>query len=325
MSSTPVAPAVLLASNDPSVRCLTLVEVLGLPAGDPEVVAARAAISEGPQVRALLSGQQPDGGFGVHPYRKWIGAHWRLVSLVELAVPPGFPPAVAAAEGVLEWLDGRRHLASVREVEGLTRRCASQEGNALAVACRLGLAGDVRVEALAGRLRRWQWPDGGWNCDVRLQADHASFHESLAPLWGLIEHHRATGHPGSRAAADRTAELLLRHRLFRSDRTGRIIRSEWLRLHYPPYWHYDTLQALLVLGRGGYLPDARAEEALDRLEAKRLPEGTWPLDAVFWSPPGQRTRRGPRPPEVVDWGRVGEPNEMVTLNALRALRAAGRL
>jgi len=29
-------------------------------------------------------------------------------------------------------------------------------------------------------------------------------------------------------------------------------------------------------------------------------------------------------PEVVDWGRVG-PNEMITLNALRVLRAADRL
>ena len=36
----------------------------------------------------LLAGQRRDGGFGVHPYRKWTGAHWRLVSLVELEVPP---------------------------------------------------------------------------------------------------------------------------------------------------------------------------------------------------------------------------------------------
>ncbi len=32
----------------------------------------------------------------------------------------------------------------------------------------------------------------------------------------------------------------------------------------------------------------------------------------------------PSPPEVVDWGRSG-PNEMITLNALRALQAAGAL
>ena len=44
---------------------------------------------DGPRVRPLLAGQQPDGGFGVNVYGKWGGAHWRLVSLVELGVPPG--------------------------------------------------------------------------------------------------------------------------------------------------------------------------------------------------------------------------------------------
>ena len=58
----------------------------------------------GAKVTTLLSGQQPGGGFGVHPYRKWTGAHWRLVSLVELAIPPGEPRAVAAAGHVLAWL-----------------------------------------------------------------------------------------------------------------------------------------------------------------------------------------------------------------------------
>ena len=47
----------------------------------------------------------------------------------------------------------------------------------------------------------------------------------------------------------RTAELFPQHRLFHSLRTGEVIRRDWLALHYPPYWHYDILQALLVLSR----------------------------------------------------------------------------
>jgi hypothetical protein len=66
---------------------------------------------------------------------------------------------------------------------------------------------------------------------------------------GLFEYWRATGEPEARAAALRTAELFLHHRLFRSLATGAVIRREWLTLHYPPYWHYDILQALLVLSR----------------------------------------------------------------------------
>jgi hypothetical protein len=70
--------------------------------------------------------------------RKWIGAHWRLVSLVELGIPAGERQAVRAAETVLEWLTGEEHRSSILTVGGLVRRHASQEGNALAVCSRLG-------------------------------------------------------------------------------------------------------------------------------------------------------------------------------------------
>ena len=87
----------LLASNDPSIRYFALTELLDRSPRSAEVRAARGQILDGPRVRKLLSGQKPDGGFGVHPYQKWTGAHWRLVSLVELGIPAGEPRAVAAA------------------------------------------------------------------------------------------------------------------------------------------------------------------------------------------------------------------------------------
>jgi hypothetical protein len=309
----------LLASGDPSLRYFTLTELLDRPAGDPEVQAARQAIAQGPIAQALLAGQQPDGGFGVHPYQKWTGAHWRLVSLVELGIPAGEPRACAAAGQVLGWLTGEGHRRGIQSVSGRVRRCASQEGNALAVCSRLGLAGEPSVQLLARSLVEWQWPDGGWNCDKNPGAWHSSFHESLAPLWGLIEFFRATGDPHSREAIERARELFLSHRLFRSDRTGEIIHPEWLKLHYPPYWHYDVLQGLLVLSRGGPLCDPRLQEALDLIEAKRLPGGCWKAEGYYWRPPGTKGSNV----EVVDWGRRGF-NPWITLNALRVLKSGGR-
>ena len=73
------------------------------------------------------------------------------------------------------------NLQRIQVIDGLARRCASQEGNALAVACRLGMAHDPRAELLARSLAGWQWPDGGWNCDPRASGRRSSFHESLAP------------------------------------------------------------------------------------------------------------------------------------------------
>jgi hypothetical protein len=162
----PAALAWLLGSDKPAVRHLTRRDLLGDRNGEAAAADA-AAILEGPKVRALLAGQQPDGGFGVGPYSKWGGAHWRLVSLVELAAPAGEPRLLAAASTVLDWLAGSSHRRSMKVIGGLARRCASQEGNALAVACRLGMADDPRTELLAHSLVDWQWPDGGWNCDQR--------------------------------------------------------------------------------------------------------------------------------------------------------------
>jgi hypothetical protein len=306
--------------------------LLERPAEAPEVCAARAAIPHSRRVRTLLAGQWLDGGFGVLPDQKWTGAHWRLVSLVELGLPPGTPHALQAVEQVLSWLTSAAHRKRIVQINGRTRRCASQEGNALAAGCRLGLAGDRRLAGLAQALVSWQWPDGGWNCDPNPAAAHSSFYESLAPLWGLIEYHCATGDDASQAAARRAAEFFLRHRLFRSDRTGAVIDPEWLRLHYPVYWHYDILQALVILGRLGPLHDPRLDEALDALMTKRRPDGTWAPERRYWrlAPAHPEARRGAppaRPPtnaEVVDWGRSG-PNAMLTLNALRVLKAAGRL
>jgi hypothetical protein len=87
-------------------------------------------VLDGPIVRTLLSGQCPDGGFGVHPHRKWKGAHWRLVSLVELGIPVGEPRALRAADTVLDWQTGPEHRSSIVAVDGLARCHASQEGTA---------------------------------------------------------------------------------------------------------------------------------------------------------------------------------------------------
>jgi hypothetical protein len=99
-----------------------------------------------------------------------------------------------------------------------------------------------------------------------------------------------------------------------------VIRSQWLKLHYPLYWHYDILQSLRILSMIGKMNDPRAQEALDILESKRGADGLWIVEGCHWALPG---RKGSNV-EVVDWGRKGA-NEMITLNALRVLKSAGRI
>jgi hypothetical protein len=306
----------LLDSREPAIGLMARRDLLKEGVGE----SARAQVLEGPWVRQLLTGQQADGSFGVHPYRKWSGAHWRLVSLVELQVPAGESRTVAAANTVLDWLCSNAHRKSIQTINGLARRCASQEGNALAVACRFGLARDERTSTLARSLVEWQWPDGGWNCDVQASGRRSSFNETLIPAWGTSSTPQSPA-IGQRAwAAYRAAELLLDHNLYRSIATGRTIDQRWVGLHYPPYWHYDILHALLVLSRMGLATDPRSADALDIVERRRRPDGLWHANGSWWRP----SNRPDSAADVVDWGRRG-PNQMITLNAMRVLTAAGRV
>ena len=305
----------LLASGEPAIRRLVRQDLLDM--SDPE---STDDVLAGPLVRGLFAGQRADGGFGNHPYAKWTGSFWRVIALVELGVPTGEPRAVAAARHAVGWVTSPDRHAGAGMVAGRERRHAAHEGLMVGVCVRLGLAAEPTSALMARQLVEWQWPDGGWNCDPRPAARHSSFHESIWPAWGLWEYARATGDGESRRAALRTAELVLSRRVFRSRRTGDIVHPSWASLHYPPYWHYDVLAALLVLGRMGMLGDPRCTDALDLLERRRLRDGRWRPGGYWWKPPGGDGSGV----EAVDWGRGG-PNEMITLNALRVLCGAGRI
>lgn len=312
------AIAFLLRSDEPAIRRATLVELLETPLGDAAVRETSRNLLAGPLVAGLLAGMHPDASFGVHPYAKWSGAHWRLASLAELGVTTADEPRIADAFApVLRWL-GPAHRERVPVIDGLARRCGSQEGNALSVGVHLGLARDERVAALASSLVRWQWPDGGWNCDKRPGARHSSFNETWHASIGLARFATAADDGDARDAAQRGAEFVLRHRVLLSERTGLLVHPSMARLHHPPYWHYDLLAGLRVLAATGRLGDSRASGALDRLVAARRRDGTWQPGGRWWRRPGSHGTNV----EVADWG--SGPGAPLTLSVLRVLRAAGR-
>jgi len=317
MKNDDPAIAYLLKSHDPSIRYFALTDLLEKSSHSTVVKKTKAAIPYGPRVKVLLTGYK--SGFKFHPYKKWSGAHWRLVSLVDLGLPNKDPSVRIACEKVLNWLTSDDHRNGIQKINGLTRRCGSQEGNALSTCTYFGLAGDHRVKYLADSLIEWQWPDGGWNCDRDPKARHSSFYETIAPLLGLYKYYRATGDKTYFDAAEKAGEFFLRHQLFRSEKTGKVINKEWLKLHYPLYWHYDILHGLKILMLLDTLKDKRCHEALDIIESKRRSDGTWHVEGYYWCPPGRQGANS----EVVNWGRGG-PNEWITLAALRVLKAAGR-
>jgi hypothetical protein len=218
------------------------------------------------------------------------------------------------------WLS-ESHTKSVRVISARTRRCASQEGNAIWSSLRLGFA-DYRTTELVERLIKWQWPDGGWNCDKRPEASKSSFMETLIPLRALALYARTSGERRVWLAAERAAEVFLKRELFKRQSSGAQIHPSFVKLHYPCYWHYDILFALKVMAEAGLIGDPRCQAALDRLESKRLPDGGFPIEESY----SRMTRPELSNYSLFNWGGTSNlrMNPFVTADALYVLRVAGR-
>src|SRR5881392_1966426 len=313
LSAAAPIPA-LLASADPSIRWKTRVQVLGEDPNSKSIRLLREEIRSSSTVRALLSRRDQLGRPGTRRqvYYKWQGLHWVLASLADLGYPEGDESLHPLRDRVLElWLGPSyfHEFAARTEAEayrgrgvplmrGRYRRCASQQGNALYSLLTLGIA-DERVHSLVERLLHWQWPDGGWNFDRHPEADTSSFMETLLPMLGLAAHARDHPSAGLSGAIDRASEVFLRRRLFRRATNGAIIHADFVTLHYPRYWHYDILGGLTAMARLGKIRDLRCVEALDLLEAKRLPDGGWPAERRYFK---VRPRTFVANSDYVDWG-----------------------
>lgn len=311
----------LLNSTEPSIRYRVLVNVLGEKLESAKIRKLQEEIKSSPRVKLLLSERRKNGEIPHHPYRKWYGAHWVLATLADIGYPTKDKSLIPLREQELNWLFSEDHQKHIRMINGRIRRCASQESNALYSLLTLGLP-DERTEELANRLGKWQWPDGGWNCDRNPHASNSSFWESLIPLRALSLHARITGNKKSKEAAKRTSELFLKRHLFKRQKDGKVMNKQFLELHYPCYWRYDILFGLKVMAEAGFIGDKRCKDALDILESKRLPDGGFPAEARFYRVSNEPSSSCSR----VDWGGTSKKrmNEFVTADALFVLKKAGR-
>ena len=310
--------------SEPYIRYRILVDVLGKDPGSKEAGILRDETRDSVLVKTLLAERNAAGEVPLNPYDKWRGAHWILTNLADLNYPPKDKGLIPLREQVYAWLFSERREKSIssRVVDGRYCYHASQEGNTLYYLLALGL-NDERTDELAKRLLTWQWPDGGWNCDTKPSASNSSFMESLIPLRSLALHAKISGNPRSRAAAERAAEIFLKRKMFKRERDGKVIKSDFTALHYPCYWHYDVLFGLKVITEAGFIHDERCTDALDLLVSKQLPDGGFPAEKKYYRV-GKNDISGA---SLVNWGGTSgkKMNEFVTVDAFHILKASGRL
>ncbi len=288
---------------------------------DPETL--RDLTRGSPAVLQLLAAVKKESTMDRHPYEKWLGAHWILNGLAELDYPPGDEALVPLKDQVLEWI--RSDEVRVKQtflVADRYRRHASQEGNVLFSLGRLGLA-DPRLEHVAGDLLRFQWPDGGWNCDRRPETKTSTFTHTSIALRGLVQYARGNPDPAIHSAIERAAAFLLERQLFLRKSTGAPIRPEFVQLTYPDYHFYTYLFGLKIMAEAGYLQDSRCSAALDLLESQFIEGQGWKIEKKYYQ--YSRPRKNRYSPVRWTAFRNGRANLFLTAEALRILRQAGRV
>lgn len=154
--------------------------------------------------------------------------------------------------------------------------------------------------------------DGGFNCrSNREDATHSSLHTTLSVLEGILEYERVGFTyrlDELRKAKLESEEFILMHNLYRSHKTGKIIKPSFLRLCYPGRWHYDILKAMDYFQLAKTKFDQRMDDAIKVILSKKTEAGLWKLPSHY---PGQTHFEMEKP---------GEPSLWNTLRALRVLR-----
>jgi hypothetical protein len=280
----PIDPGILawLMDGDPAIRWQTQRDLLDAPRPAWQAERRRTA-REGWGAR-LLALQDPDGRWGGGIYSpKWTSTTYTLLTLCDLGLPGDTPTARRGAEQVVtEILGPALDEAFARRLAGCDRCIV---GMILRIAAYFGIR-DARIAAIIDNLLTEVMPDGAWNCrrGRRPAPHHSSFHTTFNVLEGVREYLEAGGkhRRADLVAAERAAlELLLKHRLFRSDKTGAVIDARFTELHFPYRWHYDVLRGLDYFARVDAPRDARLHDAIALLHSHRRADGRWPLQGKY--------------------------------------------
>jgi Prenyltransferase and squalene oxidase repeat len=311
----------LFRTDEPSVRYRVLRELLDRPEGDREVAAARREIGRTGWAAELLAGQLSGGQWATPRSTardmegpKYIATRYVLHVLADLGMDRSDARVARAAGLYFDRVSGPRF----NEMGGKDSEVCCTGGDAR-IATRLGFGHDPRVERSLAWLIAAQKKDGGWHCWPSKTGTLDSW-QALAAFATVPEERRS---PEMARAVHRGLEFYLDRELMHEDHAT---YAPWLRLHFPVHYYYDVLVGLDIatsLGKGG---DPRLTKALDWLERRRNPDGSWNLDIVHPDLEDDEYLEGMGTPFFsLGLEFPGRPSRWITVTALKVLHRAGRI
>jgi len=264
--------------------------------------------------KRFLDARQTSGHWGQRYYQpKWISSHYTLLDLRNLCISPDQPQIRETVNMIL--VQERGSDGGINSVGSTILSDVCMNGMMLNVASWFKTDPELLQHVIDFILSQIV-PDGGFNCQFNRQgSNHSSLHSTLSVIEGLSEYRRNgyTYRLDDVIAAEQGGqEFILQHRLYKSDKTGKIIHPRFLRLPYPSRWYYDILKALDYFALAGYGYDERMQDAIDVLLSKRNSDGTWYVQAKY---PGK---------VHFEMEKAGSSSRWNTLRALRALQGVMR-
>ena len=260
--------------------------------------------------KQFLSRRQSTGHWGMKFYQpKWISSHYTLLDLRNLNLDPDNQIAKETIDLTLS--------TSIADDGGIQLGPSTSAHSDVCVnAMFLNYASyfrtdEAKLNSIVDSILNEIMPDGGFNCrTTRSGARHSSLHTTISVLEGIIKFQK-TGYTyrmnDLNKAKISSEEFILIHKLFLSDKTGEIIRREFLNIPYPCRWKYDILRALDYFQYSGRRWDLRMEPAIDVLLKKRRKDGLWNVQVAH---PGR---------VHFEMEKAGKPSRWNTLRALRVL------
>lgn len=294
-----------LLKGDPSIRYQTKRDLLDI--SGEELIVEQDQIQEKGWGRRFLSYQESSGLWGGNLYGpKWISTHYTLMTLMRLGLPKENRQAKKGCKILIDkghYYDGGiNHFVSFDHSE----TCVT--GMTLSLLCYF-LVNDPRLHSLKDFLLIQQMGDGGWNCESFNGAIHSSFHTTISVLEGLRMYQKEFDVDATKIkhAQSRAHEFLLKHHLFRSDKTGEIVDQKMTRFSFPPRWKFDIMRALDYFQEIDSPHDPRFCDAITVVKKKER-GGKWPLQQKYSGL------------IYFDMEKVGNPSRINTMRAMRILK-----
>lgn len=217
---------------------------------------------------------------------KWDSPWWHVTLLHELDRADAVPRD--AAQALLAALDakylrffptGRDPLPKGKDAQR-DAACHCALGNVYRALKACGADVDARAPWIRAWLLRYQLPDGGLNCDDRAYAEGgagSSSIQSTLPALEAILDSELPYTPAEEDFLDRGADYLIKRRLARRRRDGKVMDPDFLKICFPRFYDYDVLRGLAFLAewsraRRKAVPREAVAGTMAELEA-RFPDG----------------------------------------------------